>query len=116
MVALQSYLNIAQPTPDCYIGPLSWLPPFSASFLRDNNAVYSGTTITQESGACELWRVFLPQMGNLVMTVYFDQVFGRLVRYDFQSWGGNQLNVGVTTLLFNVVTGVFLGGNNFFFD
>jgi hypothetical protein len=93
---------------ECYIGPLSWLPPFGASFLRDNNGVYAGTTVTQEHGSCDLWRVFLPQLGNFVMTVYFEQVYGRFVRYDFQTWGGDQGNVGVTTLLFNIVTGLSL--------
>ncbi len=89
----------------CWAGPVAWLPPFAPSFLRDNNAVYAGTTITPEHGACTMWRVFLPAMGNFLLTVYFEQVYGRFVRYDFQTWGGDQLNVGVTTLLFNVVTG-----------
>ena len=37
--------------------------------------------------------------------MYFDMEFQRLVRYDFQTFGGDQENVGVTTDLFNVVTG-----------
>lgn len=98
------FVNLAN-KPSCAVYEASWLPPFSATFLRDVDAIYAGVEITEEYGVCEKWTFEVSEIPGPIFTFYFD-AFTNLVRYDFFVLGDPvQGNVGVTNKFYNVVTG-----------
>ena len=89
----------------CSTYPASWLPPPSSTFLRDVNAIYAGTEITEDYGICEKWSFVLPELPGPVFTFYIDS-YTNLVRYDFIVLADSeQGNVGVTNKFYNIITG-----------
>ena len=99
-----SLVNLANKS-TCAVYEASWLPPFSATFLRDVNAIYAGNEITEEYGVCEKWTFVLVEFPGPIFTFYFDS-FTNLVRYDFYVIGDpEQGNVGVTNKFYNIQTG-----------
>jgi hypothetical protein len=98
--------NALNSKPSCYTGPGSWLPPMQSTFLRDVGAVFAGTESTPEYGICDKWLFTIPSFGEVIFVFYFDQAFQNLVRYDFNvPHDPVQINVGVTTKFFNIVSG-----------
>ena len=89
----------------CSTYATAWLPPPSATFLRDVKAAYAGAEETAEYGTCEKWSFVLEELPRTVFTFYFDS-YSTFVRYDFTVFSDpEQGNVGVTNLFFNTATG-----------
>ena len=89
----------------CSTYTTSWLPPPSATFLRDVKAAYAGVEVTAEYGTCEKWSFMLEELPRTVFTFFFDS-YSTFVRYDFTAFSDpEQGDVGVTNLFFNTATG-----------
>ena len=89
----------------CATSPASWLPPPSATFLRDVNATYAGTETLSDYGYSEKWSFALPELPGAIFTFYLD-LDAVVVRYDFIVLDDpEQGNVGVTNKFYNIITG-----------